>query len=109
MRGQEANYLAGQLQGGHPSVEVDPIEALQIQTHVPIEDVVDGDHAGRHRGASGERRRTTPPACSHRTATSPAKPSTTSAVRGEASLALHADPELVLPNNDTQVINDDKE
>src|SRR4030095_2530448 len=86
MRGQEANYLAGQLQGGHPSIEVDPIEALQIQTHVPIEDVVDGDHAGRHRGASGERRRTTPPACSHRTATSPAKPSTTSAVRGEASL-----------------------
>ena len=31
---------------------------------------------------------TTPPACSHPTATSPAKPSTTSAVRGEASLGV---------------------
>ena len=53
MRGQEADHLAGQLQRRHPPVQVDPIEALQVQTHVPIQDVVHGDHTGRHRMPPG--------------------------------------------------------
>ena len=86
--GQEVDHLAGHLQVGHPPVEVDPVEALQIQTDVPIEDVVHGHHAGRHRVPPGSGVSATPPACPHPTATSPANPTTTSAVRGEASLDM---------------------
>ena len=42
MRGQEVDHLPGHLQVVHPPVEVDPVEALQIQTDVPIQDVVHG-------------------------------------------------------------------
>jgi hypothetical protein len=51
---------AEEAQVGHPPVEIDPVEALQIQTHVPIEDVVHGHHAGRHRVPPGERRQRNP-------------------------------------------------
>ena len=86
MVGQEVDHLAGHLQVGHPPVEVDPVEALQIQTDVPIQDVVHGHHAGRHGAPPGSGVSATPPAWPHPTATSPANPTTTSAVRGEASL-----------------------
>src|SRR6478609_990322 len=85
-RGQKAHHLPGHLQTGHPSVEVNPVEALQIQTHVPIEDVVHGHHARGHRVPPGSGVSATPPACPHPTTTSPANPTTTSAVRGAASL-----------------------
>src|SRR5215208_4896137 len=88
MPGQEVDHLAGHLQVGHPPVEIDPIEALQIQTDVPVQDVVHGHHAGRHRVPPGSGVSATPPACSHPTATSPANPTTSSAVRGEASVAI---------------------
>jgi hypothetical protein len=83
---QEVDHLTGHLQVVHPPVEVDPIQALQIQTHVPIQDVVHGHHAGRHRVPPGSGVSATPLAWPHPTATSPANPTTTSAVRGEASL-----------------------
>jgi len=50
MPGQETDHLARHLQVVHPPVEVDAIEALKIQTDVPIEDVVHGHRTGRHTG-----------------------------------------------------------
>jgi hypothetical protein len=91
MMGQEVDHLAGHLQVGHPPVEVDPIEALQIQSDMSIQDsftVTTRVAIGCLRGSSVS---ATSPACSHPTATSPTNPTTTSAVRGEASLALLQD------------------
>ena len=48
MPGQETDYLPGYLQGRHPTVEVDPVKALQIQTDMPVEDVVHRHQPLRH-------------------------------------------------------------
>ncbi|HTF54821.1 MAG TPA: hypothetical protein VK735_45890 [Pseudonocardia sp.] len=45
MRGHETDYLPTHLQVRDIGVEIDPIQALQIQRYLPVEDVVD-----RHRG-----------------------------------------------------------
>jgi len=55
MMGQEVDHLAGHLQVGHPAVEVDPVETLQIQTDVPVQDVVHGHHTGVAMGTSRQR------------------------------------------------------
>ena len=71
VRGQEADHLPADLQVVHPSVQIDPIQTLQIQRHMPVEDVVH-----RHRlGHDPQRDRS-----------SPDRPAITSAVRGGASL-----------------------
>jgi hypothetical protein len=84
--GQEVDHLTRHLQVGHPPVEVDPVEALQIQTDVPIQDVVHGHERGSSSVPPGSGINATSPACTHPTAMSPSNPTTTSAVRGEASL-----------------------
>jgi len=47
MRGQEADNLPTHLQVRDVGVEVDPIQALQVQRHLPIEHIVDR-HRRRH-------------------------------------------------------------
>jgi hypothetical protein len=85
MPGQETDHLAGHLQSRHPTVEVDPVEALKIQTDMPIKDVIHGHDTGCH-GAPQHSGSSTPPLCPHPAATSPTSPATTSTVRGETSL-----------------------
>jgi hypothetical protein len=46
VRGQEADDLPADLQIGHVGVEVDPIQTLQIERHMPIENLVHGHRAG---------------------------------------------------------------
>src|SRR3982751_695769 len=48
MPGQEADHLTRNLKIRHPSVEVDPVKTLQIQTHMPIQDIVHRHHTGCH-------------------------------------------------------------
>jgi AAA domain len=71
MLGQETHHLAAHLQVRHIDVEIDPIQTLQIQRHMPIEDVV-YRHRVDHEPQPGRNQA--------------ARPATTSAVRGEASL-----------------------
>ena len=82
--GQEVDHLPRDLQVGHPPVEVDPVEALQIQSDMPIQDVVHGHHAGRHRMPPGERRQRNPASLLSPNRDVARQPTTTSAVRGEA-------------------------
>ena len=56
VRGQEAHHLATDLQVGHVGVEVDPIQALQIQPYLPVEHVVDR-HRYSHDRQPGRRNR----------------------------------------------------
>jgi hypothetical protein len=44
--GQEADDLPSDLQARHIRVEVDPIQALQIQHHLPVENIVDRHRRG---------------------------------------------------------------
>ena len=46
VRGQEADHLPADLQVVHPAVQIDPIQTLQIQRHLPVEDVVHGHRLG---------------------------------------------------------------
>jgi hypothetical protein len=50
MPGQETNHLPRHLQSRHPTIEVDPIEALQIQTDMPLKDIIHS-HDTRCHGA----------------------------------------------------------
>jgi hypothetical protein len=62
--GQEGDHLPTHLQSRHVSVEVDPVQALQIQTHVPIQQIVDRRHRGRHQAHLHHRHRWRPASCS---------------------------------------------
>jgi hypothetical protein len=95
MRGQEADDLPADLQARHIRAEIDPIQALQqIQHHLPVENIVDRHRRGHDRqprrtgiaGASGQRRTAIAAASSRRDS---AKTTTSSAVRGEASLVVY--------------------
>jgi hypothetical protein len=46
MLGQERDHLAADLQVGDVGVEVDAIQALQVQPHMPIQQIVDVDRLG---------------------------------------------------------------
>src|SRR5437899_6915281 len=70
MPSHERHDLPAHLQIRHVPVQVDPIQALHIQHHVPIEEIVDR-HRSHDPQAVRTRRR---------------KPTPTSAVRGAASL-----------------------
>ncbi len=72
MRSHERHHLAGDLKIRHVAVEIDPVQALDIQGHVTIEKLI-------HRQRCSHTNRMTP--------TRHAKPARTSAVRGAASLA----------------------
>jgi hypothetical protein len=48
MPGQKADHLTRHLQVRHPTVEIDPIEALQIQTNMSVKDVAHGHNTGHH-------------------------------------------------------------
>jgi hypothetical protein len=48
MPGQETDHLPGHLQVWHPAIEIDPVKTLQIQTHMPIQDIVHRHHTGCH-------------------------------------------------------------
>lgn len=85
MLGQERDHLPTHLQVRHIAVEVDAVQALDVQPHVPIQQVVDRHHGSHHR---------TPPrpismapslAVNDHARHDLQQPST-SAVRGEASL-----------------------
>jgi len=52
--GQETDHLTRHLQVGHPPVEIDPVEALQIQTDVPVQDVVHSRHSAPPQPASAQ-------------------------------------------------------
>ena len=47
--GEEAHHLPAHLQRRHVPVEVDPVEALQVQHHVPAQNVVHRHRPRRHR------------------------------------------------------------
>ena len=49
MAGVDTVHLATDLQIGHVGVEVDPIQALQIQPYLPVEHVVDRHRCGHNR------------------------------------------------------------
>jgi hypothetical protein len=56
VRGQETDDLPPDLQIRHIGIEVDPVQALQIQRHIPIENLIH-----RHRlGHAPQRDRSTP-------------------------------------------------
>ena len=42
--GEERHQLAGHLQGGHVAVEVQPVQALDLQRHMLAQQVVDRRH-----------------------------------------------------------------
>src|SRR6266571_4693216 len=46
MLGQERDHLAADLQVGDVGVEVDAVQAIQVQCHVTVEDIVDVHHTG---------------------------------------------------------------
>ena len=46
MRGQEADDLPADLQVRHIGVQVDPIQTLQVQPHMPVQDVIHGHRLG---------------------------------------------------------------
>jgi hypothetical protein len=70
MVGQEVDHLAGYLQVVHPPVEVDPVETRQVQTDMPVEDVVHGHHTSRHDTPPGQHQLKSP-AWPPRSTTSP--------------------------------------
>src|SRR6185437_8403049 len=84
MPGQKTDHLTRHLKVRHPAVEIDPIETLQIQTDMPIQDVVHAHHTSRHDPPPGSGQ-LNPTSLPHPKATSPTNPATTSAVRGAAS------------------------
>gem|GEM_PF-2978540 len=63
MRGQEANNLARDLEIRNVGVEVDPIQTLQIQRHMSIEDIIHGHQLGHdpQRGPSSSVLTSPPP------------------------------------------------
>ena len=73
MRGHKRRHLPTDLQIRHIAVQIDPIHALHIQAHMPVEHIVH-----RHR-------RSHPHSL---TATEPPDQTPASAVRGEASLVV---------------------
>jgi hypothetical protein len=46
MLGEEPDHLPAHLQVGNIGVEVDAIQALQVQPHMPVEQIVDVDRLG---------------------------------------------------------------
>src|SRR4051794_8209056 len=91
MPGQEADHLTGHLKIRHPPVEIDPVKTLQIQTHMPIQDIV---HLTTRVATAYPQVGTVQPGNPGLTPP-PRHPPTqppTSAVRGEASLARHPPP-----------------
>ena len=40
---QELHHLPAHLQLGEVAVQVDPVQAVQIEVHVPVEHIVDRD------------------------------------------------------------------
>jgi hypothetical protein len=75
MLGHERGHLPTDLQVRHVTVELDPVQALKVQRHMTIEQII---HRHRHR-------------CSHSHSlnrTRRARPAPASAVRGEASLGV---------------------
>ena len=58
--GEEPDHLSAHLQLGDVDVEVDTIQALQVQPYVPIEQVVDIDPVG-HGHTPGLRAASDPP------------------------------------------------
>jgi len=77
MRGQEGNDLPADLQVRHVGIEIDPIEALQIQGYLPIEHVI---HSHRFTHAPQPDR------------SQAVQPTQTSPVRGGASLGDNYQP-----------------
>ena len=71
MLGQKAHHLTADLQIRHVAVQIDPIQTLQIEQHMPVEHIVHR-HCGSHLHTL--------------TATEPPHQTKASAVRGEASL-----------------------
>ncbi len=59
MLGQETDHLTRNLQVRHPTVEIDPVKTLQIQTDMPIKDVVHSHDTGGH-GAPPQQRQPNP-------------------------------------------------
>lgn len=59
MPGQETDHLTRNLQGRHPTIEINPVKTLQIQTGMPIQDIVHRHHTGRH-GPPPGRKHTNP-------------------------------------------------
>jgi hypothetical protein len=97
MRDQKRHHLPAHLQIRHITVQIDPIQALQIQAHMPVEHIVHRRHRSHHLSLAGQARpdqrpapacRDRPRAGSDRSSTSsqpqrshPTR-TTTSAVRG---------------------------
>jgi hypothetical protein len=54
MPGQETHHLTGHLQSRHPTIEVDPIKALTIQSNMPVKDVIHGHDTGCHGAPPGQ-------------------------------------------------------
>ena len=48
VRGQEADHLPADLQVRHIGVQVDPIQTLQVQHHMPVQDVIHGHRLDHH-------------------------------------------------------------
>ena len=48
MLGQERDHLASDLKSRDVTVEIDPVQALDIKTYMTIEDLVDIDHHNHH-------------------------------------------------------------
>jgi hypothetical protein len=46
MLGEKTHHLPAHLQVGDVGVEVDAVDALQIQDHVRVEEVIDVDRGG---------------------------------------------------------------
>ena len=64
-------YLTTHLQTGHVPVQVDPIQTLQVQHHMPVQDVIHGHRLDHHHSVTAAHLLDQP---------------ATSAVRGGASL-----------------------
>jgi hypothetical protein len=71
VRGHERGHLPSDLQVRDIAVQIDPIQTLHIEQHVPIEQITDPQHLTHHHSV--------------RPLTRP-RPAPASAVRGEASL-----------------------
>src|SRR6516225_3728455 len=66
MRRQKRDYLTSHLQFGHIPVEVDPVEAFDVQYDVTIEHIIDVDRLG-HLDTSASEPRYVLHAVRHRT------------------------------------------
>jgi hypothetical protein len=99
-RVKKGHDLPAHLQVGDLPVEVDAVQALKVQHHVPVQHLADGDRARGvrrcdRRGCSCSRRHRPPPGATRPSAGQPDQPAArahidqlnpASAVRGEASL-----------------------